>query len=365
MKRLSFIGLAAVGLLLTACQSKSYKIEGSGDALQDGDTLYITTDIIDGTPQDTIVVTEGGFKMESETDSTVFCMIYNPKKQGMAMPFFIEPGTIKLILSDNSTQSKVSGTKTNNRWQELNDTTVKIGMKINRIATYIYETQLSDTEQSAKMAEIDKLNEEFKTCIADYAERNIDNELGRFMLTYYPEDVIPADKKLTLISKMPSKTQERQAVKTLKKRLEELSQYTVGRTLKDFTMADINGKEVSVLQEIKRNKLTVIDFWASWCEPCRAEMPSVVKLYDEYHAKGLGIIGISLDNERDKWQAAVKQLGMKWMQLSDLKGWDNAAARKFAVESIPHTIIVDSNGVIQQRGLRSDELREFVTARLK
>lgn len=365
MRLLLILGLAVASISLTACQSKTYKIQGAGDALKDGDTLYLTTDMAEGRPSDTIIVKEGGFAIQGETDSTKFCVIYNPKRQEVSMTFFIEAGTIKLLFSEQPLQSKVSGTTTNEKWQELNDTTMKIGMKINSIATTIYTAQLTADEKDKRMAEINTLNEEFKKCVGDYAEKNIGNELGCFMLTYYPNEVIDADKKLELIGKMPEKMRSRSAIVELGKELEQQSKYTVGKAFPDFTMLDLNGRETSVMQEIKNNELTIIDFWASWCGPCRAEMPSVVKLYDGYHSKGLGIIGISLDEDKDSWQSAVKSLGMKWTQLSDLKGWKNAAARMFCVESIPHTIVVGKDGTILQRGLRGEQLTEFVASKLK
>ena len=133
----------------------------------------------------------------------------------------------------------------------------------------------------------------------------------------------------------------------------------------DFTMDGIDGKPMSALAEISKNKVTVIDFWASWCGPCRAEMPNMVKMYDEYKDKGLGILGVSLDSKRSDWEGASKSLGVKWPQMSDLKGWDNAAARMFNIQSIPQTIVVDSNGKILKKGLRGEELEAFVAELLK
>lgn len=365
MRLLLIFGLALAGASLASCQSNTYKINGSGDALKDGDTLYLTTDMAEGSPSDTIVVKDGGFMMQGETDSTQFCVIYNPKRQEVSMPFFIESGTINLLFSEKPMQSKVSGTATNEKWQELSDTTLKIGMKINSIATTMYNAQLTAEEKSGRMAEITKLNDEFKKCVNDYAEKNIGNELGYFMLTYYPNEILDAGVKLKLIGKMPEKMKSRAAIMELTKELELQGKYAVGKAFPDFTMLDKNGREVNVMQEIKDNELTIVDFWASWCGPCRAEMPSVVKLYENYHSKGLGIIGISLDESRDSWLSAIKSFGMKWTQLSDMKGWQNAAARMLSVESIPHTIAVGKDGTILQRGLRGEQLQEFVASQLK
>lgn len=132
----------------------------------------------------------------------------------------------------------------------------------------------------------------------------------------------------------------------------------------DFTMTAMDGTEMSVAKEAARHTLTIIDFWASWCGPCRQEMPRLVKLYEAYKDKGLGIIGVSLDEDRTAWETAVARMNMSWPQLSDLQGWDNAAARTFEVNSIPYTIVVDSDCNIVAKGLRGDRLDRFVAERL-
>ena len=129
----------------------------------------------------------------------------------------------------------------------------------------------------------------------------------------------------------------------------------------DFLLDTPEGEQKSVLDEVKQHKFTIIDFWASWCEPCRKEMPFMRQLFTDYKEKGLGIIGISLDSQADDWQKAITDLKTEWMQLSDLKGRDAAAANAFRVSSIPYMVVVDSTGTILKKGLRGDDLRLFVS----
>ena len=107
-------------------------------------------------------------------------------------------------------------------------------------------------------------------------------------------------------------------------------------------------------------KVTLIDFWASWCAPCRQENPSVVALYAELHGKGLNIISVSLDNDADKWKAAISKDNLSWTQVSNLKEMQDPIALQYGVTQIPTTILVDSNGKVVARDLFGEDLKEKI-----
>ena len=117
-----------------------------------------------------------------------------------------------------------------------------------------------------------------------------------------------------------------------------------------------DGKTLKMSDFVDNNKYTLIDFWASWCGPCRAEMPTVAKAYDEFHAKGLEIVGVSLDNEKGDWVSAISMLNMPWPQVSDLKGWECAGAQLYNVRAIPANLLIDQQGRIVAQDLRGEDL---------
>jgi peroxiredoxin len=137
----------------------------------------------------------------------------------------------------------------------------------------------------------------------------------------------------------------------------------VGTVLPEFKQNDVNGKSVSLSS--LRGKYVLIDFWASWCGPCRAENPNVVKAYNAYKSKGFTVLGVSLDQDKNKWLEAIKKDGLTWTHVSDLKYWNNEVAVKFGIQSIPANFLIDPKGVVIGRDLRGEDLEKVLATNIK
>ena len=129
-----------------------------------------------------------------------------------------------------------------------------------------------------------------------------------------------------------------------------------GTMFHELTMKDMEDREVKLSQWAGKGNYVLVDFWASWCGPCRQEMPNVIQNYERYHAKGFEVVGVSFDQKKDAWVAAVQQMGMRWPQMSDLKGWQCAASDIYGIRSIPASVLLDPQGKIIAIDLRGNAL---------
>lgn len=147
-------------------------------------------------------------------------------------------------------------------------------------------------------------------------------------------------------------------LKAAKELLKALELRVPGKMFTDLSMPNLEGKTVKLSDWCGKGNYVLVDFWASWCGPCRAEMPNVVEAYKKYHAKGFEVIGVSFDQKKEAWAAAVKKLGMEWPQMSDLKGWQSAGASAYGIRAIPANVLLDPQGKIVAVDLREQALQD-------
>ena len=354
------LGLAAAVLTTTACQSNNYKIEGVAEGFEDGDSIVLY-EAATREALDTIVVNGGKFSYEGEADSVVLQSLMALDGSAYAL-FFNEAGTIQVTLSKDDV-SRISGTKANDAWQAMTDKEAEIQEKAEDLLAQLQDDETDETTRAEAMEQYNKLQEDLADYLRKLTEDNIDNEFGFFVLTQTGlSDLFDEAKAQELIDKLPDNFKQRQAVADLQKAIEDAKNTAVGQTLNDIILPTPETMELNVLDEVKKNKITVLDFWASWCGPCCREMPFMKQLLEQNQDKGFGIVGISLDQDADAWKAAIGELEMTWPQV-----WDNQqkTANAFRVQAIPFTVVVDQTGKILAKELRGEELEQFVKEQLQ
>jgi len=361
-----FYWFFAASIGIVACTSKpSYEVKlkltgatGKAYLSQRQNGKWVKLDSVD------MVNGEGVLKGAVVTPEVYYLGI---GKKGDNLPVFVENSVITVEgLADSLWKAKITGSKIQDEYQVLKDkleTIEKDGSKY-----YKQAKEAKDTGNKAKadslMSLADKAFMDVENSQKEYIKANPASYISPFLLSqvYYDMDAEVLEGFLTGFDK---KLESVQIVKTLGDRLVKLKKVAVGQVAPDFTMAAVDGSPVKLSDVYSKNQYTLIDFWASWCGPCRGENPNVVAVFNDYKTKGLGIIGVSLDKDKDKWEKAIADDKLAWTQVSDLKGWQNEAAALYAVNSIPSNLLVDKTGKIIARNLREEKLKETISGLLK
>ncbi|MDQ3276929.1 MAG: AhpC/TSA family protein [Bacteroidota bacterium] len=220
-----------------------------------------------------------------------------------------------------------------------------------------------DSVVSVAYGQVEATAQRLKDLAKEYLERSKSPVLSLYVISSYQNTVSNLGLKglsRTEIAELVNATSEKfpkhTALQNVKKNLPSLK-------AADFTQPDVNGQPVSLSQF--RGKYVLVDFWASWCQPCRNENPAVVKAYDQFKNKNFTILGVSLDQNKDAWQQAIQQDGLSWTHVSDLKFWNNAAAALYGVQSIPYNVLIDPQGNIIAENLHGQELVQTLNSVLK
>lgn len=373
MKKITL--LVASTLVLISCNNlkdNEFLITGTADGVKNGKKVFVETQTETGfIAKDTAVVENGKFELKG-TSETIDLGFIRIEDQSISLPIILEEGKISVaIKTDTILNSKISGTDNNDKFQSFNDASkvvVNKKMKFEKanLERITAAKKANDTVTVNQiMKEYGKFQEDLNKVSKNFIKNNPDAYLSVLLLeNFLMRQYLTAEEITSYFAKIDKSLLNTKSAKNIKKVLDAIkndpaAKVEVGGKAPEFSAKNPEGKQISLKESM--SKVTIIDFWASWCGPCRGENPNVVALYKEMHAKGLNIIGVSLDKDAAKWKEAIAKDGLVWPQISNLKFWDEPIAKQYNVESIPATFILDAKGVIVARDLRGDALKAKVT----
>ncbi|SDB26618.1 Peroxiredoxin [Flavobacteriaceae bacterium MAR_2010_188] len=385
----NLVSLLLICIVFISCKNEtenvenrdSYVINGSAPGVYNGVRVYLkSADQRDRFMDlDTAIVMGEKFTFEGTVDSPERLTLHVNSVNG-SVPIILENAVIDVrIDKDDITNSEVKGTKANDALfsyaQETRDF-MSNGVRLNNE----YRTALreNDTAKLNSMAmELQSANKKQLTYPLEFIEKHPDNYFSLILLQdlysnkQYPitdletaHNNISAEIKNSYLGKIVDSIHQTRVEES--KRLASLE---VGNVAPKFSGPTPDGKTIS-LDGIK-GKATIIDFWAAWCGPCRRENPNVVRIYNKYHAKGLEIVGVSLDgngrqtNPKEAWMKAIKDDNLSWNHISNLNYFNDPVAKLYNITSIPATYILDENGTIVAKNLRGQELEMKIAELLK
>lgn len=358
--------LIAIAVAFVACnQSPKFTISGNIDGLADG-TVYLRQRVGgETTTLDSVKSVGGKFELKGALEvPDLYILVLGERKQ---IPVLLENKTIKITgKADDLSKVTITGSAAQDEMKALGTKGAEVNARMKELYGKYNEAKKAANlpEQASLERQLDSLDNVQTAIQKDFITGN-PNSFAAPVILQKIQYGMEADEIQGYLQKFSPDVLKSKSSKSLADRVALLQSIAIGKIAPDFTMNDSIGTPVKLSDVYAKHEFTLVDFWASWCGPCRKENPNVVAVWKEFNTKGFHVIGVSCDSDKDKWLKAIAADQLTWSHVSDLKGWGNAAAKIYGINSIPANLLLDKTGKIVAKNLHETKLRERMSELLK
>jgi peroxiredoxin len=352
--------------LLSSCNNdNSFVINGTVDVIDDT-KVYILQADQNNQPfiKDSTLVKSSQFSFKGISATPEISYIQVEGVNGYVLAI-LETGEITADLDvNNISKSTVSGTISNDDFVKYKLETKSLVDNMNSIASSAQDAIMNGDVEVAKELEKDYNTKEREVLLYewDFIIDNLDSYMSALLLEVFMiENKVNKDSIIDVYESFSNRIKVSGVGKNI---ASLLSQYEdpieVGEIAPDFTAPGIDGSNITLSKITESNTVTLLDFWAAWCRPCRVENPNLVRLYKKYNQNGFDIIGVSLDRTKEQWEQAIEDDDLPWTQVSNLSFWNDPVARRYSIRAIPQSYLIDNTGTVIGKNLRGNDLEERI-----
>lgn len=369
MYKLLFLLLIPAHALAQPPAASAFTVKSAVNITEPVEKIYFYYNDGEKNTIDSVDVVNGGFQFRGNIPEPGLAtirlkMVKQPgeeKQKYVTISFFLEAGESRFVAGDSAGLYKMEGGQAQMDYIKLKKMLAPFEDKLVPLsADYAVARKNKNKEEMQRLEAIfEKADSEIKEQVYEkFISEKRRSPVALYAVKQYAGwDLDPA-KVEPLFASLPESTRNYPSAIKFKESIETAKKTAVGAMAMDFTQNDTLGRAVSLSSF--RGKYVLVDFWASWCGPCRVENPNIVKVFNQYKDKGFTVLGVSLDrdNGKEKWLKAIHDDNLTWTHVSDLKYWDNEVAKQYGIRAIPQNILVDPSGKIVARNLTGKKLED-------